>query len=193
VCPFYCSPSAFTFGSYISPCSESVLLYYISPYILIANFYYIGPYSPSVWTHTYSLQFLLQSAEIHWLNVIGHLYMSGLTVLSVGYDWTMSCLSLPEFQLNASYNMIYNFKNYLQASLGVKNNEVGGQPTSLSHTSNEATCGVGKHLQCVSCLQWGYGSDQQERLKTWDLDMRPQYSRWDPYWTPKWPKWLTDC
>src|SRR5882762_11266859 len=86
VCPFYCSPSAFMFGSYISPCGASVLLYYISPYILIANFYYIGPYSPSVWTHTYSLQFLLQSAEIHWLNVIGHLYMSGLTVLSVGYD-----------------------------------------------------------------------------------------------------------
>src|SRR5882762_6173504 len=74
VCPFYCSPSAFMFGSYISPCGASVLLYYI------------GPYSPSVWAHTYSSQFLLQSAKICWFNVIRHLYMLGLTVLLVGYD-----------------------------------------------------------------------------------------------------------
>src|SRR5882762_2266065 len=42
VCPFYCSPLAFMFGSYISPCGASVLLYYISPYILIAIFVAIG-------------------------------------------------------------------------------------------------------------------------------------------------------
>jgi len=28
-----------------------------------------------------------QSAEIRWLDVIGHLYTSGLAMLSVGFDW----------------------------------------------------------------------------------------------------------
>jgi hypothetical protein len=105
--------SAFTFGLCISPSGVSILLQSISlyvwlihqpmwcicfivlyqpiqslsmgPYIFITISYYISPYSPLVWAHTYSLQFLLQSAEIRWLDVIGHLYMSGLTVLSVGY------------------------------------------------------------------------------------------------------------
>jgi len=31
-----------------------------------------------------------KSAEIRWLDVIGHLYTSGLAMLSVGFDWIMS-------------------------------------------------------------------------------------------------------
>jgi len=83
--------SAFTFGSCISPSGVSILLQSIGlyiwlihqpmrcicfivlyrpiqslgmgPYILIAISYYIGPYSPLVWAHTYSLQFLIISAN----------------------------------------------------------------------------------------------------------------------------------
>ena len=90
---FYCIISAHTVPRYGPIHTHCNFLLYrpiqslgMGPYILIAISYYIGQYSPSVWAHTYSLQFLLQSAEIRWLDVIGHLYMSGLTVLSVGYD-----------------------------------------------------------------------------------------------------------
>jgi len=65
---------------------KSVLLYYISPYILIAICYYIGPYSPSYGGPYVLIAIFVQLAEIRWLRCYRHLYMSGLTVLLVGYD-----------------------------------------------------------------------------------------------------------
>jgi len=43
-----------------------------------------------------------KSAEIRWLDVIGHLYTSGLAMLSVGFDWIMSEIySLPSVDNNS--------------------------------------------------------------------------------------------
>jgi len=61
-----------------SPCSESVLLYYHQPIHTHRNLVIISAHIQSlVWAHMYSLQFLLQLAEIR-CSMLRHLYMSGL-------------------------------------------------------------------------------------------------------------------
>jgi len=72
---FYCSPSAFTFGSYVSPSGDSVLLLIYRSHRVL-----------SAWPIRAHLQFLLQSARDWLVRVSGICYTSGLTVLSVGYE-----------------------------------------------------------------------------------------------------------